>query len=132
MPSSVPSTNGDRAAAAAARKYGLDLRESSAGFWDGKYRSNGRKVQIKSARYEREDGPGVFRVWSGNLRRLRDVGGSVVLVVVNPSNPERKVLRVAKRSPDDLLDRGEFRATGQTDMAGKREARIPWPEVVSL
>jgi len=132
MPSSVPSENGTRAARAAARKYGLVLRDDPTGFWDARHRSNGRKVQVKSALYERADGPGVFRVWREHLERLDERGGSVVAVVVNPSNPERKVLRVTKIAPAVLLDRGEFRLTGQDDMAGQHEARIPWPEVVDL
>jgi hypothetical protein len=74
----------------------------------------------------------VFRLWREHLRNLEQLGGSVVLVVVNPSNRHRKVLKVTKRSPRTLLDAGEFRATGQADMAGLHEARIPWPEVVSL
>lgn len=132
MPSSVPSTNGTIAAKAAARKYGLKLWSRSNGHFDASYRSNGHKVQIKSALYERADGPGVFRVWREHLEALEDVCGAVVLVVVNPSNPERQVLKVVKRSPSTLLDVGEFRETGQDDMAGKHEARIPWPEVVEL
>lgn len=132
MPSDVPATNGTRAARAAARKYGLDLRDDPTGFWDARHRSNGRKVQIKGALYERADGPGVFRVWQGHLRDLADAGGSVALVVTNPSNPTRKVLRVAKRSPRTLLERGDFRPTGQQDMLGRREARIPWPDLLDL
>lgn len=132
MPNSVPAENGTRAAEAAARKYGLSLRDDPTGFWDAKHRSNGTKVQVKGAQYERADGPGVFRVWKEHLRELKQVGGSVVLVVENESNPRRKVLKVTKVSPADLLDRGEFRPTGQADMEGRHEARIPWPEVVSL
>lgn len=132
MPSSVPSRNGEAAVRAAARKYGLEVRDDPTGCWDARYRSNGRKVQVKAARYERADGPGVFRVWREHLRALAQLGGSVVLVVVNPENEHREVLKVSKRSPRDLLDRGEFRPTGQADMEGRHEARIPWPEVVAL
>lgn len=131
-PNAVPSTNGERAAAAARRKYGLEDIPGTQGFADARHKSNGRRVQIKSALYERADGPGVFRVWREHLRSLRDVGGSVAVVVVNPSNPERKVLRVSKVSPSTLLGLGEFRESHQEDMAGMMEARIPWPEVVSL
>lgn len=132
MPNSIPSENGTLAARAAARKYGLVLKDGSAGYWDARYRSNGSKVGIKSAHYERADGPGVFRVWRENLRQLSEVGGSEVLVVVNPDNPERKVLKIQKVSPSLLLDVGDFRLTGQQDMMGMSEARIPWPEVVEL
>ena len=132
MPNEVPSSNGERAARAAARKFGLERKSSSTGFWDAKHRSNGRKVQIKSALYERADGPGVLRVWREHLEELSAADGSVAVVVVNPDNEQRKVLRVAKIAPTTLLERGEFRATGQADMRGLHEARIPWPEVVSL
>lgn len=133
MPNAVPSQNGTRAQRAAARKYGLDLRAPTTGFLDARHRSNGSPVQVKSALYERAGGePGVFRVWREHLRTLRDHGGSVVLVVVNPENPTRKVLRVVKRSPSTLLDRADFRVTGQDDMQGMREGRLPWPEVVDL
>lgn len=132
MPNRVPSENGTRAARAAARKYGLVLRDDPTGYWDGKHRSNGRKVQIKGAHYQRADGPGVFRVWRGHLRDLEDAGGSVIGVVENPENDHRPVLRVTKISPSTLLDRGEFRPTGQADMEGQYEARIPWPELVDL
>lgn len=132
MPSERPYTNGELAADAAARKYGLERNDGSAGYWDAVYSSNGRKVSIKSARYERADGPGVFRLWRENLKELKEVMGSVVLAVVNPSNEHRKVLRVVKRSPGALLDAADWRLTGQADMAGMHEARLPWPEVVSL
>lgn len=108
------------------------LKDSSTGYWDARHRSNGSRVQVKSALYERDDGPGVFRVWREHLEALAEVGGTVAVVVVNPSNPSRKVLRVSKVSPDLLLDAGEFRETGQADMAGMHEARVPWPEVVDL
>lgn len=133
MPNAVPSQNGVLAARAARRKYGLEDLNGTTGFADARYRSNGRKVQVKGALYERAGGePGVFRVWREHLEQLKNAGGSVVLVVTNPANPERKVLRVVKRSPSTLLEIGEFRATGQDDMAGLHEARIPWPDVVSL
>jgi hypothetical protein len=132
MPNKVPSENGTRAQRAAARKYGLSVRDDPTGFWDARHTSNGREVQVKGADYQRADGPGVFRVWREHLRSLKMVGGSVVLVVVNPENPSRKILRVAKVSPGTLLDVGEFRETGQQDMQGMHEARIPWPELVSL
>ncbi len=133
MPSDVPSENGQLAARAAARKYGLESLPGTQGPADARHRSNGSRVQIKSALYERASGePGVFRVWRAHLEAIEDAGGSVVVVVVNPSNPERKVLRVTKVSPRTLLEAGEFRPTGQQDMKGHREARIPWPEVVSV
>lgn len=132
MPNSVPIENGNPAERAAARKYGLELKDSRVGFYDATYRSNGRKVQIKAARHERADGPGVYRVWRHHLRRLDDVGGSVILAVVNPDNPHRQVLKLTKQAPGDLLERGEFYQTGQKAMNGAYEARIPWPEVVSL
>jgi hypothetical protein len=132
MPNEVPSSNGERAARAAARKFGLERKDASTGFWDAKHRSNGRKVQIKSALYERADGPGVFRVWREHLEALEDAGGSVAVVVVNPDNEHRKVLRVAKIAPTTFLERGEFRVSRQDSMKGMHEARIPWPEVVSL
>ncbi len=133
MPSEVPSQNGTRAARAARRKYGLVDLPGTTGHADAKHRSNGRRVQIKSALYERASGdPGVFRVWREHLEAIADAGGSVVLVVVNPSNPSRKVLRITKVSPAALLEAGEFRPTGQADMEGMHEARIPWPSVVSL
>lgn len=132
MPNSVPSENGTRAAQAAARKYGLSLRDDPTGFWDARYRSNGRKVQVKGARYRRADGPGVFRVWKEHLRELDQVGGSVVVVVENPANEHRQVLKVSKVSPSTLLEMGDFRPTGQADMEGRHEARIPWPDLLSL
>lgn len=132
MPNRIPSANGTPAEEAAARKYGLELKSGATDFWDATHRSNGRKVQIKSAKFERADGPGVIRVWKEHLLSLSEVGGSVVVVVVNPSNPQRKVLKMKKVSPNYLLDRGDFRRTGQQDMAGKHEARIRWPEIVSL
>lgn len=133
MPVDEPRELSRRSHEAAARKYGLELRQQSAGWWDARYRSNGRRVQIKSARYERANGePGTFRVWRENLEQLAEHGGSVVVVVTNPSNPERQVLRVAKVSPRELLDRGSFRETGQRAMSGKHEARIPWRDVVEL
>lgn len=132
MPNSVPSSNGERVAQAAARKFGLDLQADPTGFADARYKSNGRKVQIKSALKERADGPGVFRVWRRHLRALERANGSVLVGVVNPSNDHRKVLKVAKVSPRTLLDVGEFRRSRQSDMAGKYEARIPWRDVVSL
>lgn len=74
----------------------------------------------------------MFRVWRNHLRDLAQVRGSVVVGVVNPSNPSRKVLKVEKVSPRTLLDVGEFRESRQSDMMGRWEARIPWREVVSL
>lgn len=132
MPTDVPAENGQQAVRAAARKYGLDVRDDRRGYWDAAHRSNGRKVQVKSARYERADGPGVIRVWREHLEQLHDVGGSVVVVVVNPTNDHRQVLRVEKVSPAALLDVATFRETGQQAMAGKREARMPWRDVVNL
>lgn len=132
MPNEVPSENGTLAARAARRKYGLVDLAGTTGYADAKHRSNGSRVQIKGALYQRADGPGVFRVWREHLRELSQVGGSVVLVVTNPDNPTRKVLRVEKVSPDLLLDAGEFRATGQQDMMPLHEARIPWPELLTL
>jgi hypothetical protein len=132
MPSDVPSQNGERAARAAARKYGLVRRDDPTGYLDARHRSNGSPVQIKSALYERADGPGVFRVWREHLEDLADAGGSVVVVVVNPSNPSRQVLKVSKVSPSTLLERGDFRPTGQADMKGLHEARLRWREVVDL
>lgn len=132
MPNAVPIENGNPAERAAARKYGLTLKDSRTGYYDAVHKSNGRKVQIKAARYERRDGPGVYRVWRHHLRRLDDVGGSVILAVVNPDNPSRQVLKLTKTSPRELLDVGEFRRTGQEAMNGAYEARIRWPEVVSL
>jgi len=133
MPSEVPSTNGEVGAAAARRKYGLEDLPGTTGFADAKYRSNGRRVSIKRALYQRASGdPGVFRVWREHLDQLKNRGGSVVLVVENPSNPHRQVLKVTKRSPAELLETSEFRPTGQADMKGMHEARIPWREVVSL
>lgn len=133
MPSDEPRYNGGSLAeAAAARKYGLVLKDGSTGWWDAKHRSNGRKVQVKAARHTRSGGdPGVIRVWREHLRDLRDHGGSVIVVVVAPSNPERKVLRVEKVSPSELLRRGDFRATGQEAMSGMHEARLAWNEVVA-
>lgn len=132
MPNKVPFENGTPAEEAAARKFNLDLKSGTTDFWDATYSSNGRKVQIKSARYERADGPGVFRVWREHLLSLSRVGGSVVVVVLNPANPSREVLKVEKVSPRLLLETGDFRPTGQQDMRGKHEARIPWPEIVTL
>lgn len=133
MPSDVPRENGTAAQRAAARKYGLALRDGSAGFYDGVHRSNGRKVQVKSALFERAaGGPGVLRVWRHNLEQLRDVAGSVVVVVRNPANDVRPILRVEKVAPDLLLELADWRESGQQDMAGRREARIPWPDVVEL
>lgn len=133
MPSEVPSENGVLAARAARRKYGLEDLPGTTGFADARHRSNGRLVQVKSALFERSNGdPGVFRVWKEHLRELRQARGSVVVAVVNPSNPERKVLRVAKVSPSTLLELGEFRATAQADMRGLHEARVSWREVVDL
>lgn len=132
MPSEVPSQNGTRAASAAARKYGLSLRDDPTGFWDAEHR-NGRKVQVKRALYERAGGePGVFRVWKGKLRELAQVRGSVVVVVENPENDHRPILKVEKVSPHDLLDRDDWHRSEQSSMFGKYEARIPWPELVSL
>lgn len=132
MPSEVPSENGERAAVRAARKYGLTRRDDPTGFWDATHR-NGRKVQIKRALYERSSGePGVFRVWREHLRRLAKVRGSVVVVVENPANDERPILRIEKVSPHDLLDRDDWHQSEQSSMFGKYEARIPWPDVVSL
>jgi hypothetical protein len=132
MPNSVPIANGNPAERAAARKYGLELTDSRTGFYDAEYKSNGRKVQIKAARHSRRDGPGVFRVWRHHLQRLDDSQGSVVLAVVNPDNDNRKVLKLTKTSPRELLDVGDYRKTGQKAMNGAYEARIRWPEVVSL
>jgi len=133
MPSEVPSQNGARAARAARRKYGLVDLPGTTGYADAYHRSNGSRVQIKGALYERASGePGVFRLWREHLRELAQVGGSVVLVVTNPDNEHRKVLRVTKRSPRDLLELAEWRETGQADMLGLTEARVPWPDVVSL
>jgi len=134
VPSDEPRYNGGSIAeAAAARKYGLELRDGSTGWWDAKHRSNGRKVQVKAARHTRSGGdPGVIRCWREHLRDLRDHGGSVVVVVVAPSNPERTVLRVEKVSPSELLRRGDFRATGQEAMRGMHEARLAWNRVVSF
>lgn len=130
MPSDEPRYNGGNLAeAAAARKYDLTVRADSTGFYDATH-ENGRKVQVKAARHTRQSGePGVFRVWQEHLEKLREHRGSVVVVVVSPSNPERKVLKVGKVSPRDLLNR-EFRKTGQSAMAGMHEARVPWPEVL--
>lgn len=133
MPVETPRHLATEPQRAAARKYGLEVRAASAGWWDARYRSNGRKVQVKSARYRRDSGePGTFRCWRENLEELEAASGSVVLVVTNPSNPERTVLRVTKRSPSTLLDLGDYRETGQVAMAGKHEARIPWTDVLSL
>lgn len=132
MPNKIPRRNGDPAERAAARKYGLELIDGTTGFYDAVHVSNGRKVQIKSALYERRDGPGVFRIWREHLRELAQVEGTVVLAVVNPVNRHQKVLKVTKRSPRDLLEHGDFRKTGQQDMLGKTEARIPWPDLVTL
>ncbi len=135
MPSSRPFALGTEGEAAAARKFGLDPVPGTSGFYDLVHRSNGRKVQVKSASYERADGPGVFRVYREHLHDLRDALGSVVLVVVNRDNPSRKVLKVVKVSPEVVLDAGDragWRATGQADMRHVTEARIPWPELVAL
>lgn len=132
MPVETPAQLGEAAVDAAARKYGLVVRDDRRGFWDAKYKSNGRKVQIKSARYRRGDGPGVIRVWREHLRELAQVGGSVVVVVVNPENPQQQVLRVTRESPRRLLRLADFRDSGQSEMLGKSEGRIPWPEVVTL
>jgi hypothetical protein len=132
MPNPVPIENGNPAERAAARKYGLTLKDSRTGFYDAVYTSNGRKVQIKAARHTRRDGPGVFRVWRHHLQRLDDSQGSVVLAVVNPDNDNRKVLKLKRVSPSMLLDVGEFRRTGQKAMNGAYEARIQWPDVISL
>lgn len=132
MPTSEPAALGRAAAEAAARKYGLELQASSSGYHDAAFHSNGSKVQVKSASHSRADGPGVFRVWREHLESLDSVNGSVVLVVVSRDAPERPVLKVQKVSPQVLLDAGSFRPTGQKDMQGLHEARIPWPAVVSL
>jgi len=133
MPSEEPQALGTEAERAAARKYNLEPKASSSGFYDAKYKSNGRKMQIKSASKERADGPGVFRVWRCHLEDLRDVGGSVAAVVVNRSNPDKQVLKIEKVSPSTLLALGDqegWRTSRQSTMAGKKEARIPWPDVV--
>lgn len=132
MPVDTPASLGAAAVEAAERKYNLRARTDRRGFWDATHR-NGKKAQIKSARHSRGNGQsGVFRVWREHLRNLAQLRGSVVLVVVNPQNPQRPVLKVEKTSPRRLLRVGDFRATGQQAMAGKHEARIPWPEVVDL
>lgn len=133
MPVDVPGELGTLAMDAAARKFGLEQRAQRAGWWDARHKSNGGKVQVKGALYERAGGaPGVVRVWRENLELLEEAGGSVVVVVTNPENPQRKVLRVAKTSPSTLLELGDFRATGQASMRGKHEARIAWNRVVTL
>lgn len=134
MPSSEPGSNGDRAERAAARKYGLRNVEDPTGFYDAAH-ANGRKVQVKRALYERESGePGVFRFWREHLLDLAAAAGSVVVVVENPSNDERPILRVEKIPPAEVLSvvGDGWRESEQESMAGMREARIPWPELVEL
>lgn len=133
MPVDEPRALATEAEQAAARKFNLELLDGTIGFYDATHRSNGRKVQVKSALYRRGSGdPGRFRVWRSHLEKLRDHSGSVVVVVRNPANPVRTVLKVEKVSPQRLLDRADWRESRQSDMAGKAEARIPWPDVVTL
>lgn len=132
MPVREPQALGTVAQDAAARKYGLEQKATSDDFWDARYRSNGRRVQIKSASHSRADGPGVVRVWREHLRALQEAGGSVVVVVVSRDAPERPVRRVEKVSPSYLLElaEGRWRESQQADMAGKHEARFRWDELV--
>lgn len=123
---------GDLAERAASRKYGLENTTDRTGFYDAKHQ-NGRKVQIKAAMYQRaRGGPGVIRIWKHHLQKLSEVNGSVVVVVVNPSNITRKVLKIQKFSPKELLRIGDFRPTGQEAMKPAKEARIPWTDLMEL
>lgn len=132
MPVSVPGALGDVAERAASRKYGLRNVSDPNGFYDAVYRSNGRKVQIKSASYERADGPGVVRVWESHLKALEDANGSLVLVVVSRDAEERPVRKVVKLSPSEVrrAANGRWRRSKQASMDGMREARFRWPELV--
>jgi hypothetical protein len=130
VPTDVPDRLGDLGEQAAARKYGLELIDGDTGFYDGKHRSNGRKVSVKSASWERDDGPGVYRFWRRHVLRLAEAGGSVVLVVVSRDAPERPVRKVRKVSPLDVLEVAEWRPTEQADMEGKQEARVNWTELM--
>jgi hypothetical protein len=130
MPTSEPGSLGELGAQAAARKYGLDLNTDPNGYHDAVYRSNGRKVQIKSASWERADGPGVVRVWKEHLEALEEHSGSVVVVVV--SRDTDTVMKVAKVSPSALLEAGDFSRTRQASMRGMMEARLTWREALSL
>lgn len=133
MPVEVPHELGQEVEHAAARKWGIDLRDERAGWLDGRHRSNGSPVSIKSAMKERQDGrPGVFRFWRHNLRQLQQNGGTVILGVVNPSNPTRKVVGLRKVSLQRIDDMANWQTSNQKRMKGKKEARIPWPEIMSL
>lgn len=123
MPSKEAATWGAKAERAAARKYGLE-RESES-WYDAYYKSNGRKVQVKSCDTARENPR--FRFWKEEFDKIREARGSYVLVTY--SSETGNIAKIWKVMPSKL---GRVASWGPAEHAEKsgKQAKINWRQLV--
>lgn len=119
---------GEKAEAAAARKYGLEQENTEA--WD-LTASNGMKYSVKACRtYRSEGSPGRFRFWEDSHNRFMQERGAYILVVYSRDSEE--IWRIEKVSQDAVHAEvsGNWYGSGHRLKSNSRQYKLPWRRVL--